>query len=171
MTKFQKHETWFDKGVALQEAEKYAEALDCFQKAIDIKPDFIPAWVYKGISLEQLQRYEEAIKSYNQAIQINPNVADLWYNKGATFCKLKRYNDALACFDKVLDIEPDNALAQTTRTLILATPPVFKPTPKRPDQPEIKADSMSEEAEISASLDIPRQAYTSPSQIENEFME
>ena len=47
MTKSHDYETWFDKGVALQEEENYAEALACFQKAIDIKPEFIPAWVTK----------------------------------------------------------------------------------------------------------------------------
>ena len=162
MTQFHEHKTWFDKGVALQEKEKYAEALDCFQKAIDIKPDFSPAWVYKGISLEQLQRYGEAIASYNQAIQINPNVADLWYNKGATFCQLRQYDNALACIDKVLEIDPNHALAQTTRSLILATSPVLKPTPPGTDPRQDKDDSSAEEVQIPR--EIPRQAYTSLSQ-------
>ncbi|MEL6165328.1 MAG: tetratricopeptide repeat protein, partial [Cyanobacteria bacterium J06628_3] len=38
-------------------------------------------------------------------------------------CKMKRYGDALTCFDKVLEIEPDNALAKTTRALVIAIMP------------------------------------------------
>ncbi len=172
MARFQEYETWFDKGVALQEDKNYSEALACFQQAIDIKPDFIPAWVYKGICLEQLQRYDEAITCYNQAIQINPNVADLWYNKGTTYCTLKRYNDALSCFDRVLEIEPDNAIAQTTRSLILATPEIFKITPQRSNPNERNIDESSEEVEISLERERGRQAYTSLWQnSENEIQE
>ena len=172
MTKSHESETWFDKGVALQEEKKYTEALACFQKAIDIKPDFIPSWVYKGICLEQLQRYEAAITCYNQAIEINPNVADLWYNKGTTYCTLKRYNDALSCFDRVLEIEPDNAMAQTTRSLILATPEIFKITPLRSNPNERNTDESSEEVEISLEREIGRQVYTSLWQNrENEIQE
>lgn len=172
MTKYHDYETWFDKGMALQEQENYAEALACFQKAIDIKPDFIPAWVYKGICLEQLKRYEEAIACYNQAIQINPNVTDLWYNKGTTYCTWKRYNDALACFDRVLEIEPHNAIAQTTRSLLLATPEIFKLTPNRPDPSEGNTDETSEEVEIPREREIGRQTYTSLWQSsENELMQ
>jgi tetratricopeptide (TPR) repeat protein len=70
-----------------------------------------------------LQRDDEALASYNQAIQTNPNIADLWYNKGATLSNLHRYEKALAWFDKVLEIDPNNAIAQTTRALTLATNP------------------------------------------------
>lgn len=172
MTRSHEYETWFDKGVALQEQKNYAEALACFQNAIDIKPDFIPAWVYKGICLEQLKQYEAAIACYNQAIQINPNVADLWYNKGTTYCTLKRYNDALSCFDRVLEIEPDNAIAQTTRSLILATPEIFKLTPQRSNPNERNTDESSEEVEISLERLRRQQTYTSLSQSrENEMQE
>lgn len=172
MTKFHEYETWFDKGVALQENENYTEALACFQNAIDIKPDFIPAWVYKGICLEQSQRYEAAIACYNQAIQINPNVADLWYNKGTTYCTVKRYNDALACFEQALEIEPDHAITQTTRSLLLATPEIFKLTPKRLNPSDANTDETSEAVEIPREQEIGRQAYTSLSQSsENELMQ
>lgn len=172
MTRFHEYETWFDKGVTLQEEKNYAEALTYFQKAIDIKRDFIPAWVYKGICLEQLKQYEEAIACYNQAIQINPNVADLWYNKGTTYCTLKRYNDALSCFDRVLEIEPDNAMAQTTRSLLLATPEIFKIIPQRSNPNERNTDESSEEVEIFREREIGQQTYMSLWQSrENEMQE
>jgi tetratricopeptide (TPR) repeat protein len=121
MNKLSIYETWFDQGITLQESDKHAEALACFQKAIEMKPDFIPAWVYQGISLEQLERYDEALASFDEAIEINPNVTDLWYNKGATLCQLQRYEDAMTCFDKVLEIDPNNAIAQTARSLTFST--------------------------------------------------
>ncbi|MBD2772351.1 tetratricopeptide repeat protein [Iningainema tapete] len=157
MTKVDEHKIWFDKGVSLLEEKKYAQALDCFQKAIDIQPHFIPSWVYKGISLEQLQRYDEAIDCYTLAIQINPNVADLWYNKGATYCIMKRYHDALTCFDKVLEIEPLHALAKTTRSLVIVMPSIIPLTPKKPDKNNNQEDSSSEEVEIPIPIQRHRQ--------------
>jgi tetratricopeptide (TPR) repeat protein len=109
--------------MALQDEGKHAEALECFQKATEINPHFIPAWVYQGIALEQLGKYEEAIARYSKAIEINPNVADLWYNKGVTLSNLRRHSEALACFNTVLQIDPHNAIAQTARALTLAVPP------------------------------------------------
>lgn len=152
MVKNHKYETLFNEGMTLLENKKYTEARDSFQKAIDIEPKFIPAWIYKGISLEELEKYEEAIKCYAEAIQINPDVADLWYNKGATYCKMNRYGDALSCFDKVLEIEPDNALAKTTRALVIAKPPMIEIPSNKPDKDGNKEGSNSEEVEIS----IPR---------------
>ena len=136
MAKSRKHEEWFDRGIAFQDKEEYLEALNCFQKAIEIKADFIPAWVYKGITLEQLKRYEEAIASYTEAIDRNPDIADLWYNKGASLCRLRRYSDALKCFDRVLAINPHHALAQTTRLLTLAAPPNPIKTPPQTEEKE-----------------------------------
>lgn len=117
------YESWFYEGMKFQDIEQYSQAVDCFQKAIDCQPNFIPAWVYKGIALEQLGEYEAAISCYETAIKIHPKVADLWYNKGATLCNLHRYEEALICFDKVLEIDPYHAICQTTRALTLATIP------------------------------------------------
>ncbi|MBW4679426.1 MAG: tetratricopeptide repeat protein [Microcoleus vaginatus WJT46-NPBG5] len=151
MTNSYTYTTWFDKGMALQDEEKYAEALDCFQKAVKLKPDFIPAWVYQGITLEQLQRYEEAIACYNEAIKINPNVADLWYNKGATLCNLRRYQEAVQCFDKVLEIEPNNAICQTTRVLTIGALTHTVIMPKQTDTTE-ERPPISAEAEVEITL-------------------
>ena len=165
------YETWFNQGVTLQDEKNYTEALTCFQNAIDIKPDFIPAWVYKGICLEQLKRYKAAIDCYNKAIQINPDVADLWYNKGTTYCTMKRYNDALSCFERVLDIEPDNAMAQTSCSFILANSEIFKIDPLRSNPNDGNTDESSEEVEIPIEREIGRQVSTSLWQSsENELM-
>lgn len=151
MTNSPTYETWFAQGMTLQDEEDYEKAIACFQAAIQLKSDFIPAWVYLGIALEQLQRYEEAISCYNQAIQINPDVTDLWYNKGATLCNLRQYKEALECFDKVLEIDPNNAICQTTRLLTLATLVKTIVMPRRPGESE-ERQPISAEAQVEISL-------------------
>ncbi len=168
MATLTRYENLFNQGVQLLDTGEPEKALTSFQQAIEIKPDFIPAWVYNGICLEQLERYEEAISCYNQAININPNIADLWYNKSATYCKLKQYNNALACINRVLDIEPDHALAKTTQSLILATPPILNPTILNPD-PQKEPSKIENEAEIALTAEAYRQLGQALSVSENEL--
>ncbi|MBA7712318.1 hypothetical protein ES703_121292 [subsurface metagenome] len=48
------------------------EALESYDKAIEINPDYELAWYNRGVSLEQLDRDEEALESYDRVIKINP---------------------------------------------------------------------------------------------------
>ena len=154
MTKTPDCEIWFEQGMGCQEQENYAQALDCFEKAIHSNPHFIPAWVYKGIALEQLEDYEAAIRCYEQAIKINPDGADLWYNKGASFCHSSRYEEGLACFDRVLELEPNHALCKTTRALTLAA--ISHPI-KLPKVRKIEAENPPLEAEATVQIRLTRE--------------
>lgn len=154
MTKAPDCEMWFEQGMGCQEQENYAQALDCFEKAIGCNPHFIPAWVYKGIALEQLEDYEAAIGCYEEAIKINPDVADLWYNKGACFCHSYRYEEGLACFNRVLELEPNYALCKTTRALTLAAIP--NPI-KLPKMRKIEAKNPLLEAEAMVQIGLTRE--------------
>ena len=66
-------EDWNDKGRALYKQGKYEEAIKCFDKAIEIDPNFISAWELKGGVLDMLGRHEEAQKCFDKAESIrNP---------------------------------------------------------------------------------------------------
>ena len=51
--------TWNDKGIALDELEKYSEAIACFDEVIKLDPENSKAWINKGIALSSLERYEK----------------------------------------------------------------------------------------------------------------
>lgn len=53
--------------------EKYNQALNAYERAIEIKPENSYFWYWRGRSLEKLQQEQEAEKSYRQALKINPN--------------------------------------------------------------------------------------------------
>ena len=46
----------------------FNQSLDCFYKALKLKPDYVEAHYNLGISLAHLGRVEEAILSYTKAI-------------------------------------------------------------------------------------------------------
>ena len=58
---------WFSKGFALYELGRYEEAIECYDKAIELDPDYADAWKHKGDALYELGRYEEAIECYDKA--------------------------------------------------------------------------------------------------------
>lgn len=82
---------WLYKGYAFRELDKSEEAIDAFERAIQINrkwsdTHFIEnAWVGKGrILASQLRRYDEAIAAYDKALEINPNYSDaIWWRKQA----------------------------------------------------------------------------------------
>ena len=68
-----KAEDFYKLGNYLFASKNYQKALESYNKAIAIKPDYDYAWNNRGWSLENLKRYQEALESYDKAIKINPN--------------------------------------------------------------------------------------------------
>ncbi|HJH26535.1 MAG TPA: peptide transporter, partial [Methanophagales archaeon] len=73
---------WFDKGNDLIKSGKYKEAIECFDKIIEITKDKVgKIWYLKGLALTRLNRQEEAIECFDKAIDINPNNETAWLFK------------------------------------------------------------------------------------------
>ena len=60
----------------------YDNAIENYDKAIDMEPYSADAWYNKGSALEELSKYDEAIKCYDNAIDIEPDYVNAWYAKG-----------------------------------------------------------------------------------------
>lgn len=67
---------WGEKGANLFGQGKYDEALQAFDKAIEINPQLAGAWTGKGYALIALGKYDEAVQAFDKAIEINPNDAN-----------------------------------------------------------------------------------------------
>lgn len=49
------------------------EAIECYNKSIQINPKAELAYFFKGVLLKDLGKIEEALDCFNKSIQINPN--------------------------------------------------------------------------------------------------
>jgi tetratricopeptide (TPR) repeat protein len=58
-----------NKGFSLAELAKYKEAIDCYDKALAIDPNYALAWGNKALSLDKLGRHDEAKECYDKAQQ------------------------------------------------------------------------------------------------------
>ncbi len=102
-------------GVALQEQGKFQEAVQAFNKAIGLKPDYAEAYSNRGNALSDLGQLKEAVESYEKAIQLRPDYADAHSNRGNALHKLGRLEDAVESCEKAIQFRPDYANAYNNR--------------------------------------------------------
>jgi tetratricopeptide (TPR) repeat protein len=60
----------------------FAEALKCFDKALEIDPKYMYAWVSKGLAFFNKEDYDQALVCYDKALEIDPNYTEAWNSKG-----------------------------------------------------------------------------------------
>ena len=60
----------------------YNEAINCFDRAIQLDSKFANAYFNKGFSLDAIGKFKEAIDCYDKVIELNPNDADAFKNNG-----------------------------------------------------------------------------------------
>ena len=99
---------WTGKGTTLLKLEKYEEALNAYEKAIELSPENTNAWAGKSTALFGLERYEEALNAYEKLIESNPEYVHAFGSKGAILLVLERYEEALKTFKKAIELSPEN---------------------------------------------------------------
>ena len=81
--------------------ERAGEAIKCFEKAIELKPDYAEAYSNMGASLGILRHLDEAIKCFEKAIELKPDYAGAHYGKGIFLEAQGKYKEAEKCFEQV----------------------------------------------------------------------
>ena len=69
-------------GSVLKEQGKLEEAIEAYNKALAIKPDYAEAYNNMGIALKEQGKLEEAIEAYNKALAIKPDYAEAYLQHG-----------------------------------------------------------------------------------------
>ena len=112
-------DTLFKKGLEAIIRYEYDEAIQYFDKVLEIDPKNVDALNNKGVSLGNLHKYDEAIQYFDKVLEIDPKNVEALNNKAAALIKLAKYDDAIQYFDKVLEIDPKNAIALSNKKIVL----------------------------------------------------
>lgn len=108
--------TYFKLGVEQENLLAFSEAIEYFNKAIELKPNYAMAYYGRGNAKSENSDYEGAIQDFDEAIKINPNFGDTYFCRGIIKGrKLNDYQGALQDFDKVISIYPMDAEAYFNR--------------------------------------------------------
>ncbi|WP_287967774.1 tetratricopeptide repeat protein [Microcystis sp. LE19-55.1A] len=92
---------------------RYADALDCFNQATEIKPDYFRAWTNKGLIiqkidvLEGVEKEATALEYYDRALAINPDDALTLVNKGLLLGELGKKEEALELYKQAINNDPN----------------------------------------------------------------
>lgn len=89
---------WGDKQRALQE----------FQKAIELKPNYGDAYHNLANTYRELGQTDKALGNYQNALKYNPNLWQSYQNIAAIYFMQKQYDKALQNIQKAIEINPQN---------------------------------------------------------------
>ena len=110
---------WSEKGRCLNRLKRYDEALESFDRAIELDANYQSAWANRGNVLNNLERYEEALESLDRAIELDPNDKWDWAKRGDVLNNLKRYDEALASLDRAIELDANYQSAWANRGYVL----------------------------------------------------
>lgn len=92
----------------------HAKALDCFQKAVELKVDFLLGYINLGAVSYLTGDYERSIASFSKAIELNRNAYAAHYGLGVVYETLGKNKEAMQALQKSLELRPGNASALET---------------------------------------------------------
>lgn len=120
-------------GLSLYHAKKYSDAIEMFEQALKIYPEFTEALNNKGNSiiqiiknkksLERIKGYKKALSCYNNALEIEPRNMDILNNKGLALAYLGDYENSYKVLEEAVKINPHdlgtNILLKKIRAIII----------------------------------------------------
>ncbi len=105
------------------DSRQYAGAVAHFQKALELKPDFIQGYDNLGLSYEGLGKYDLAIENYRQAIELNrlkpPSSPWPPLNLASLLVKMGRLEEGRSYIQESLRYDPRFARAHYQMGLVL----------------------------------------------------
>ena len=108
-------EQYYNRGEKRLDSKDYYGAIQDFNQAIRIKPDYELAYFYRAWSKYESQEYSGAVRDYSRYIELNPDNAYAYNNRGNAKKNLKDYYGAIADYNKAIELNPDFATVYTNR--------------------------------------------------------
>ena len=98
-------------GAANQRLGNLEEAVEAYNKAISLKPDYADAYYNLGNALKEQGKLEDAIKAYKKAITLNPKYAEAYNNMGNALHDQNKITEAVEAYSKATSLKPNYAEA------------------------------------------------------------
>jgi len=114
---------WTTRGNILYLHGQRSEAMQCYDKAIELDSRYMLAWNRKGQVLSEIDDkkdcWNKALEIANKKLEANSIDGDAWYNKGFALIGLDKYDEALQASNKAIEIDPQNAMAWINEAYVL----------------------------------------------------
>ena len=87
---------------------EYHEAIDLYDKILEISPTDTKILLMKGIALENIERHKASILEFYKVNQQEPDNITALIGLGVGFGNYGEYNEALTYFEQAYELSPDN---------------------------------------------------------------
>jgi tetratricopeptide (TPR) repeat protein len=91
--------------------KRYSEALQDFDRTIELDPNYSWAIASRGQTYRSMERYAEALQDFDRAIELNPKYNWAIANRGDTYRIMKQYTEALQDLDRAIELDPKDTWA------------------------------------------------------------
>jgi len=98
---------WIALAQALQATKQYSQAVEPYQKAIELNPD-PKLYFHLAHCSQRAKKYDIAIENYGLALENDPGYVKARYNLSLTLMDAGRYEEAVESFNLMLELEPES---------------------------------------------------------------
>ena len=106
---------FFSIGCLLCEGGKGEKALNAYDTAIRLQPDYAEVYNNRGNVKNRLGCPEDALTDYDTAIRLNPHFAEAYHNRGVQKVLCEEFDAAIVDYDEAIRIKSDYAEAYAHR--------------------------------------------------------
>ncbi len=104
-------EDLISKGDEYFENGDFDNALACFDKLAELKPDDPDTLHNKAAVLFQLERYDDAVGVFDKLLELDPEDVTAYLTKGASLYRAGKYDDAINTLNNVVKRDMNNGTA------------------------------------------------------------
>lgn len=96
----------YARGMGYNDSNRLDQAMEEWQEAVELNPEYVSAHIDLGIGLVLRGRYEEAFRHLNRAVEIEPQNPHALFNLGAFYENLGRFEESRSRYLRALEIDP-----------------------------------------------------------------
>jgi tetratricopeptide (TPR) repeat protein len=115
---------YINRGYEYKQKKDYDHAIQDYDQAIKINPNFAQAFNNRGVVYYFKGQYDRAIRDYDQAIKIDPNTVSAaykpFYSRGLVYYHKGQYDRAIQDFDQAIKRDPNHTDAIKYRAEAMA---------------------------------------------------
>ncbi|CAG5136050.1 unnamed protein product, partial [Candidula unifasciata] len=95
-------------GILFNLSGEYSKAVECFNLALQVRPQDALLWNKYGATLANGNRSEEAVEAYRRALELSPGYIRSRYNLGIACVNLQAYKEAVEHFVTALNLQRES---------------------------------------------------------------
>jgi tetratricopeptide (TPR) repeat protein len=110
---------WINLGNALMDSQRFAEAIEAYDKALALEPKNVNVLVDQGTCYRGSGKFDKAVEQYRKAIKIDPGFPNAHRNLGVVLsADLHKNKEGIKEFQRYLEILPNAPDAESIKQSI-----------------------------------------------------